>query len=191
MKFAKIRKIKFEGLENLLESGPVVTISNHTHWTDPVYVALAYYKKCSRQVFFMAKEELFRGRIFKFLLNKAGAFPVSRVGNDLSALKTSMRHLRSQEVLGIFPEGTRYHHADDDPLADFKQGAVVIAYRGKSPVIPIALENPQNLLKFTKPAPIVHIGEPIYFTDIEGKSKQEILDYYTDVCKRGILSQFE
>lgn len=175
----------------MIDEGPVVAISNHTHWTDPVYVALAYYKKCSRQVFFMAKEELFNGRIFNFLLNKAGAFPVSRVGNDLSALKTAMRHLRHDGVLGIFPEGTRYHHADDDPLADFKQGAVVIAYRGKSPVVPIALENAQNLLKFTKPAPIVHIGKPIYFDETEGKSKQEILDYYTEVCKRGILEQLE
>lgn len=178
-------------MDNLLTEGPVVIIGNHTHWTDPVYLALAYGKKCGRQVFFMAKEELFRGKIFKFLLKKAGAFPVSRVGNDMSAIKTAMRHLRSGEVVGIFPEGTRYHHNNDEPLADFKQGAVVIAYKGKSPVIPVALENACNFLHISKPAPVVKIGKPIYFDNVEGKNKQQIIEEYTEICKKGILELYK
>jgi 1-acyl-sn-glycerol-3-phosphate acyltransferase len=187
--FCKLRKVRFEGLENLLSDGPVVLIANHNHWTDPIFVALVYQKNYHRQVFFMAKEELFHGKIITFLLNMAGVFPVSRTGNDLKALKTALKHLRDGEVLGIFPEGTRYHHVDDDPLADFKPGAVLIAYKGKSPVIPVGLENACNFLRLTKPAPIVRVGEPIYIKNTDGKSKQEILDEYTEVCKAGLLKE--
>lgn len=187
--YCKLRKVRFEGLENLLAEGPVVVIANHNYWTDPIFVGLAYHKTLSRQVFFMAKEELFRGKIITRLLKLVGVFPVSRTGTDLKALKTAMRHLKSNDVLGIFPEGTRYHHADDEPLADFKPGAVLIAYKGKAPVIPIGIENARNCFRVTKPAPVVRIGKPIYFTDIEGKSKQEVLDEYTEICKAGLLQE--
>ncbi|MGI5824690.1 MAG: lysophospholipid acyltransferase family protein [Bacillota bacterium] len=189
MFYCKLRKVKFEGFDNLPAAGPVVLIANHTYWTDPIFVALVYQKNMNRQVFFMAKEELFHGKIITYLLNLAGVFPVSRAGNDIKALKTALRHLRDGEVLGIFPEGTRYHHADDEPLADFKPGAVLIAYKGKSPVVPVGLENAKNLFHLTKPAPIVRIGEPIYFTDTEGKSKQEIIDEYMEICKAGLLKR--
>ena len=137
----------------------------------------------------MAKEELFHGKIITYLLNLAGVFPVSRAGNDMKAIKTSLRHLRDGEILGIFPEGTRYHHADAEPLADFKQGAVLIAYKGKAPILPIGLENAKNFWKLTKPAPIVRVGEPIYFTDTEGKTKQEVVAEYMAICKKSLYEK--
>ncbi len=187
--YCKLRKVRFEGIENLPREGAVVAIANHTHWTDPIYVALAYQKTMKRHIYFMAKEELFHGRIITYLLRLAGVFPVSRAGNDLKAVKTALKHLRNGEILGIFPEGTRYHHADAEPLADFKQGAVLIAYKGKAPVLPIGLENAKNLWKLTKPAPIVRVGAPIYFTDTEGKTKQQIMDEYTDICKKNLYAE--
>lgn len=154
-------------------------------------MALSYRLRFSKQIYFMAKEELFRSKFFRILLNKVGAFPVSRVGNDIKAMKTALRHLKNKDIVGIFPEGTRYHNVDDEPLADFKQGAVVIAYRGNAPVIPCAIENASNFLKISKPAPIIRIGKPIYFENLEGKSKQEVIDEYTEICKKGILALFD
>ena len=108
-----LRGVKFSGRENLLDNGAVVVIGNHTHWSDPVYVAVAYKK---RQISFMGKVELFKNKIVALLLKKLTVISVDRNANDIKALKSSLAVLKNQQVLGIFPEGTRASSADEELL---------------------------------------------------------------------------
>ena len=77
-----------------------------------------------RRVRFMAKHELFDNPILGFLIRSLGAFPVRRGKDDKDAFRTALEVLRSGEVLGIFPEGTR---SAEGRLQKAYSGAAVLA----------------------------------------------------------------
>jgi 1-acyl-sn-glycerol-3-phosphate acyltransferase len=104
------------------------------------------------------------GKFFK----KIGAFPVDRDGKDMSALKTCVKILKDNEVLGIFPEGTR---SKTGKLGEFKEGATTIATLSNKPIIPIKIEG--NYKLFSKIT--LKIGEPIYPTKENKKTLKDIL----------------
>lgn len=181
--WCRIRGCKFYGLEHLLSDGPVVIMSNHTHWADPIYLGVAYQK---RPIHFIAKEEFFQKKWRDKILRCLGSFPVARGEADLSALKTAFGLLRKNEVLGIFPEGTR--NKDKVGVLPFKHGAVLIAYKGKAPIIPVGIKNSENLLKFWKPKPEISVGAPIYFQIPTGEkpNNQEIIETYTQTAQQAV-----
>ena len=74
-----------EGLENIPQDGGVLFCSNHSSNWDPVLVILAM--PVNSRVHVMGKEELFRNPALRWLLHKAGAFPVSRGNADIKAVK--------------------------------------------------------------------------------------------------------
>jgi len=177
-----LRGVKFTGRENLLDNGAVVVIGNHTHWSDPVYVAVAYKK---RQISFMGKVELFKNKIVALLLKKLTVISVDRNANDIKALKSSLAVLKNQQVLGIFPEGTRASSADEE-LLEFKNGSVMLALKSKAPIIPIGIVNAENLLRFGKEKPQVHIGEPIWPTMEGFADKQAAMDHWSCCCRDAV-----
>ena len=78
-----IYRIRVEGIENIPQEGRVVVCSNHSNVLDPVILAVSL----KRQIFFMAKKEMFEKKIFNYIFSKLGTFPVDRDGADLSAIK--------------------------------------------------------------------------------------------------------
>jgi 1-acyl-sn-glycerol-3-phosphate acyltransferase len=82
----KIKGCQVQGLENVPSEGPLIVACNHLSLWDPVIVGCTM----PRQVFFMAKEELFGiwgvGTILKWLK----AFPVKRGQSDIGAIKKSL-----------------------------------------------------------------------------------------------------
>lgn len=181
--YTKLRGIKFVGRENLLYDEPVVVIANHTHWADPIYVGLAYPK---RKVRFMAKVELFKSKFAAFWLKKLGVFSIDRGNNDIKALKTALQVMKDGDILGIFPEGTRYH--EDHELSDFKNGTVLLAIKGKAAVIPMGIRNSERFLGFGKPKPVVNIGKPIRPSFAGFEDKQDALDHWTAECRQAIAN---
>ena len=119
------------GLENVPE-GAAVLCPNHANAFDPVLVALALPNDSRMR--FMAKEELFRRKPIAWFLSKLGAFPVNRGGNDLAAIKTSMKCLQEGSRLLVFPEGTRVEYQGE---VEAKGGVVLIASRTGVPMIPV------------------------------------------------------
>ena len=90
-----------EGRENVPRSGPLVIVSNHSQYLDPVFVCMSV----PRRIQWMAKKEVFVfpfRRFFRFL----GTFPVDRQGGGRAALRSALEYLSSGWALGIFPEGT-------------------------------------------------------------------------------------
>lgn len=124
---------RFEHRENIPETGPFVICSNHISYIDPVYLALAVK---DRQVFYMAKGELFRFRPFGWIIRHLGAFPVQRGKGDSDAMDVGYDHLKNGQIMGIFPEGTR---SKTGRLGRAKSGVAVIATRAGVPVVPAAI----------------------------------------------------
>ncbi|KXS47854.1 MAG: 1-acyl-sn-glycerol-3-phosphate acyltransferase [Halanaerobium sp. 4-GBenrich] len=140
--------IKVRGKENLPAEGGVVLMSNHISAYDPPLLAAIF----SRPVRFMAKKELFKNPIMRFVLYLADAFPVDRSKNDITAVKNALSVIRNGEVLGIFPEGTR---RPEGKLGTPKSGSVMLAIKSGAPIVPIGIKNIKKDGVIT-----VNIGEP-------------------------------
>ena len=109
------------GRENIPEGGCVVC-PNHVQLSDPPFAAVALGGKTPIRL--MAKKELFRKKIFAWLIAALGAFPIDREGHQdrarLGSCRSEAHHLpaghtprrrgRNQERCG--------HAGGQDPGAD-------------------------------------------------------------------------
>jgi 1-acyl-sn-glycerol-3-phosphate acyltransferase len=59
------------GREHVPESGPVIFAANHRSFLDPFVIATL----ARRPLYYVAKRELFSGRLTAWFLNSLGAFP--------------------------------------------------------------------------------------------------------------------
>lgn len=144
------------GAENIPQEGGVVLVGNHVSLWDPFVLGSAV----SRQVFFMAKEELFRFKPLARLMRAWGAFPVRRGGGDRKALETAIHHLKAGHVLGIFVEGGRNRMQTDGMLPP-QPGAAMLAKKTGSPIIPMALVGTEHIGRRIFKKVSVVIGAPI------------------------------
>nr|WP_251047407.1 lysophospholipid acyltransferase family protein [Planococcus sp. ISL-110] len=169
------------GSENFPKEGGILLCSNHIHALDPPVVGMT----APRTVHFMAKEELFKAPILGPILPKLNAFPVKRGMSDREALRMALKILKSGEVVGLFPEGTR---STDGVLKKGLSGAGFFALRGNADVMPCAIIGPYKAFRKVK----VVYGEPIRMEpyrerkasadEVTGaimSSIQKILDDYT------------
>ena len=120
------------------------------------------------------------GKIFRAL----GAFPVNRGEADIASLKTALGILKEEQVLGIFPEGTRNRNATGT-LLEFKQGATMVAYKAKAVIVPVAIINAGNFFKFWRERPKLFISEPISFAE-EKRPAKEVMGVYTEQVRDNI-----
>jgi len=140
--------------------------SNHVSFLDPIIIGCVL----PRQVFFMAKMELFKFPIFGWFLKKLGAFPVKRGTADLSAIKHSLKVLSEDKVFGIFPEGTRNKTGG---IRAFSHGVAAIAHKSKAQTVPVAIIGKYKIFR-----PIcIKIGKPLDFSEYYlKKSSTEVLE---------------
>lgn len=175
--FRALFPYRVTGEENLPAEGGCMVCSNHTCALDPIVVGATL----KRPVRFMGKEELFRGRAVGALLKKLGAFPVSRGGNDIAAVRTALGVLRDGEVLGIFPEGTR---AREGQVLPWLTGAALIALRADVPVVPAHISRAPKLFRVTE----IAYGEPIRFAKEERRFDSASLEKATEKMRAASLA---
>ncbi|MCH5584316.1 1-acyl-sn-glycerol-3-phosphate acyltransferase [Shimazuella sp. AN120528] len=175
--FVTIFRWKVVGLEHVPTEGPAVICSNHISLLDPPLVGSA----SKRPIHFMAKEELFHIPVLSYFLPKILAFPVKRGQSDMKAVKTAIKILKSNELFGIFPEGTRKKSNGSEQEAE--EGAVFIALKAKAPIIPVALIGPYRLFRSVR----VIFGEPIDTTPYStGKISKEVVSEVTRIMMDNI-----
>ncbi len=164
-----VYRVKITGKENVLKEGGCIIAANHIHALDPAVILLTN----KRVVKYMAKEELFKNPILRWLAKIFDIFPVKRDGKDLEAIKTSLRILKRKEILGIFPEGTRNGLEKGKKV---KNGAVLIAMKAGVPIIPAGISGSYKpFCKIT-----LNYGEPIYYDKYkEEEQTKELADKLT------------
>ncbi|CUS26387.1 1-acyl-sn-glycerol-3-phosphate acyltransferase [Paucilactobacillus oligofermentans DSM 15707 = LMG 22743] len=138
--------------ENLPE-GNYILVGPHRTWFDPVYFALAGSPK---KFSFMAKQELFENKFYKFVLDHMFAYPVDRINPGPSVIKTPVNYLKKTDLSTIiFPSGTRYSE-------QMKGGALVIAKLSGVPLIPAVYQGPMTFKGLlTRKKTTVAFGKPI------------------------------
>lgn len=112
--------------------GGFIVACNHQSYSDPPILAGVFKGRFS----FMAKSELFKNKIFAWIIKQCGAFPVVRGAKDAAALDRAVEDLKKNKIFIIFPEGTR---SKDGILARAKSGVAVIAGMANAPVVPVCI----------------------------------------------------
>ena len=137
------------GLENIPKRGPLILASNHVNMLDPPLLAVLV----PRRIVYMGKIELWKTPIIGPLYGLIGFIPVRRFEADLAALRAAERVLRNNQVLGMFPEGTR---SGKPGLGKGHPGTAIIALRTGVPIVPVAISGtagvavPRSLFRLTR-----------------------------------------
>ncbi|MBE6824017.1 MAG: 1-acyl-sn-glycerol-3-phosphate acyltransferase [Ruminococcaceae bacterium] len=151
--FKLVFRVEFINPHNLPKEGPYIIASNHISGIDPIIIAIG---QKYRQIHFMAKAELFKNKFLEWLFLSIGCFPVDRGKKDIGAVRHFEKVVEDGEVMGIFIEGTRSKTGE---FLKPKNGASLIAFDTKSPVVPVCLTK-------TKKGIICHFGEPLSLEEL-------------------------
>jgi 1-acyl-sn-glycerol-3-phosphate acyltransferase len=129
--FRLVFRLKVIGLENIPHGAPVILCANHTSNLDPPFLGSPL---VGRRVHYMAKAELFDVPVLGWFLPRISAFPVKRGGVSKESIRLSLQLLQDNNILGIFPEGSRSNAGGIG-----KKGAASLAFKSGATVIPSAI----------------------------------------------------
>lgn len=150
-------KVEIEGMENLPTEGPVILVSNHLTNYDVFPMQMII----QRPLFFMAKAELHRNPLMDAAFRSLGAFPVYRGQRDDWAIQHAYKVLEHDQVLTLFPEGTR---SKGKGLRSGKTGAARMALHTNCPIVPLGVTGTHQMFRgFPRRTHIqMKMGIPIY-----------------------------
>jgi 1-acyl-sn-glycerol-3-phosphate acyltransferase len=164
--FLLLFRLKAFGKENLPSNGPLILCGNHTSMFDPFILGTPL----KRELFFMAKEELFRIPIIGWFIKRVHAFPVKRGGVSKESIRLSIQLLKDGNAMCIFPEGTRKNAGGVG-----KKGAAMLALKSNAVVIPVAIIG--DYKPFRRMA--VYYGKPVDLSEYT-QGTSENLEAATD-----------
>ena len=126
--------------ERIPKEGKVIICSNHISLKDPPMLAL----DTKRQIFYMAKSELFENKFVGSLITALGAFSVDRGVGDSNALDRCGEILEQDGAVGIFIEG-----------------AVMLAHQHQAPILPVCMTTKTGVAAKPFHKTIISYGELI------------------------------
>jgi len=157
------------GEENVPKDKPVIICPNHIHFLDPAVVTLT----AKNRIHFMAKEELLKNPLLRFLSWSFEMFTVKRGSGDMAAMKTSLKFLKQNKILGIYPEGTR--NGMEKGLKP-KTGAAYLALATDAVIVPVGING--SFKPFRKIT--INYGKPLDFSEYKDqKHDKDVLDKIT------------
>lgn len=144
-------------------------IANHISLFDPMYLLLGYWK---RRQHIVAMTELFEGKFKRWLFKNAFlTIEIDRNNFSMASFKEITDHLKSGNIVTIFPEGKV--NASEEGIQDFKGGMVMMALRGKAPIVPVYIKRRKHFYNRL----VLAIGNPIDLNALKPdgiRSKQDI-----------------
>ncbi len=160
------------GKENIPGDGPLLIVVNHLSLADPPVIGTSI----NRKAIFLAKEELFRSGLSRYIVRGLGAFPVRRGRMNREAMRKAEQLLAQGMALIMFPEGRRSQGGQLEPAFS---GAALIACRNHVPVLPIGITGTEKLKSIARlirrPKVTVNIGHPFYLPRMDGKLTRSML----------------
>ena len=180
--FGTLFSLRTRGGQNVPARGPVLLVSNHQAFFDPVLVGLA----SPRPVAFLARETLFRNKKAAWLMRSLGAMPIDHRGFSREGLQATLDVLHRGNCVGVFPEGERTHTGLVEP---FKPGISLLMKRVKAPIVPIGIAGAYTAWPRTRKIPILaprfappsdatialSVGKPIAPETYAGMPREEML----------------
>ena len=165
-------RVKIKG--EVPNEGAYVICSNHINYLDAAAIVL--FNK--RKVNFVAKEDLFKNEFLMWLGHLFDVIPIKRNMQDIDAMKRCLKVLKNNELLGIFPEGTR---KGMEKNMKAKNGAAFMAMKANVKIIPVGIHG--SFKPFSKV--YINYGTPIDLS--EYTNQKEKLDEATDKVMNEIV----
>ena len=175
-------RMRFAGLDNVPSAGPYILAVNHQSFLDPMLAGIAL----KSQLCFMARDTLFKSRIFGPLLLSVKAIPVRRGQADISSIRKIIEKLKHGNGVCLFPEATR---SSDGKIASFKGGFTLLCRRGNAPVVPVLIDGafecwPRHRKLFKPGSKItVSYGKPISVEQITAMSDDDFARLLTNTLR--------
>ncbi|GHJ39143.1 1-acyl-sn-glycerol-3-phosphate acyltransferase [Streptomyces sp. TS71-3] len=185
---------RIEGLDHVPESGAAIIAGNHLSFSDHFLMPSIL----RRRITFLAKAEYFtgggiKGRLTAAFFHSVGQIPVDRSGKEAgqAAIHEGLGVLGRDELLGIYPEGTRSH---DGRLYKGKVGVAAMALQARVPVVPCAMigtfeaQPTGQLVPNLRRRVTIRFGAPLDFTRFYGmENEKTVLRAVTDEIMYAIL----
>jgi 1-acyl-sn-glycerol-3-phosphate acyltransferase len=167
--------IQINGRENLPASGPLIIVSNHFSFLDPV--AVIHMTKYPLEFIGGARTPNAPGwsEVFR---QGWGILPITRGGSSRDGLLRAQGFLEKKGVLGIFPEGGSWATVLRPP----RPGAVLLAARTNARILPVGLDGLSEVfpsLRQHKRAQVtINIGKPFgpYQLDMRDRTARQAMD---------------
>jgi len=151
-----LTKVKVKGRNNIPGSGPYVVAANHFSYVDPPFVVYAL----QRPITFLAASDQVIDWYFKWAAWLYGFIPTNRTQLAPSTIKSAKGVLNTNNILGIFPEGT----STERKLREAKRGVVYLSTINNTPILPVSIHGLMNVwpnwFKGVRPNVTIKIGKP-------------------------------
>ena len=171
-----VHRAKVIGKENIPQEGAVIICGNHRTFLDPPLIEVT----CGRFARFLAKEDLTKNPFFKLLGYVFDVILVKRDSKEVTAIKESLKTLKNDGCLALFPEGTRNGLAKGE---DVKDGVAFFALRSGAKVVPCGIKGGE---KGNRKVTITY-GKPLDFSEYKGAKDKETLDKVTNEIMNNII----
>ena len=159
-------KFTVTGVENLPRTGGAVVAINHTSYFDFTFAGLPAYKQhLGRKVRFMAKKEVFDGKLTGPIMRSLRHIEVNR-DSGAASFEQACQALKEGELVGVYPEATISRSFE---IKAFKSGAARMAIAADVPIVPHIVWGAQRIWTKGHPktmwrpkVPIsIAVGEPL------------------------------
>ncbi len=165
-----------KGKKNLIK-GKCIIVGNHQSNADPILIFTFFWRKMN----YLAKKELMNNKLTNWFFKKMGCIAVNRQNVDLSTIKESLKTLKKNKTLVVFPEGGRKEQSFSE---DIKNGASMFAIKTNAPVVPMIFVKKPRLFCFNK----LIIGEPIYIdSSYNGNTSKENLEELSRIIEDKLI----
>lgn len=115
-----------------LRPGAALVLSTHQSNFDPVLVGVAFNDRLN----YLARRTLFKNAAFAAFIRLLDAIELDRDRSGLAGLKETLKRLKGDEKVLVFPEGTR---SLDGQIGELKPGFLAVARRSQVPLVPLAI----------------------------------------------------
>ena len=152
--------VTFKGVENIPTAGGVLLCPNHVAAIDVISIGV-----CSpRQIWCIAKKELFEIPVLGGLVKSLGAVKIDRGTADVGAIKAAVSAIGDGRMVVIFPQG---HRCPGVNLAstDVRHGAGFIAYHARCNVIPVCINLKKGKYGLFRKTEVI-FGKPMSYTEL-------------------------
>ena len=170
------------GRRHIPADGSFILAGNHQSYLDPVFMGIG----STRRLLFMARDTLFRSRLFGGLIRSTNAIPVVRGKADIGAIKLVLARLKDGEGVCLYPEGTR---SADGRITAFKPGFGLLCRRSRAPVVPAVVDGafecwPRQRKLFSPGPVVVQFGPPLLPEQIRRMSNEELANWLTQTLRQ-------
>ena len=173
-----VYRVKIVGVENIPKNGAVIFCANHKSFLDPPLLEVTCKRDDTR---FLAKEELAKNPFMAYLGKVFNVILVKRNDKDLGPMKESLKTLKENKCIALFPEGTRNGLKKGIKP---KAGVAYFALNSDATVIPVGIKGGEKPFKKV----IITYGKPLELEEYKpNKKDKQVAQIVTDKIMENII----